>query len=367
MAELDKLLTFLHKQNGSDLHLSSRTRPFIRVHGVMMPLNMGSLDPSQVEKLLMEVMPPRNREEFLSTNDTDFAYELDEVGRFRVNIFRDRHGPCGVFRLIPNKIMSPDELGLPEAARRFCRLPKGLILVTGPTGCGKTTTLATMLDLVNSTRREHIVTVEDPIEFVHENKLCLVNQREVHSHTQSFARALRAALREDPDVVLVGEMRDLETTHIAIETAETGHLVFATLHTTTAASTVDRLIDQFPPDQQEQIRTMLSVSLKGVISQTLLRTKDGKGRVAAMEVLVVTSAVANMIRERKTYQITSFMQTGAKLGMICLNDALLKLVLEDKVTPQEALSKSIEREDLRQKLAVAGVPLEDEPQMGRRE
>jgi len=357
VAELDKFLTFLHKQDGSDLHLSSRTRPYIRVHGTMMPLNMVPLDPARVEKLLAEVMPARNREEFNATNDTDFAYELDGIGRFRVNVFRDRHGPCGVFRLIPKEIMSPEELGLPEAARRFCQLPKGLILVTGPTGCGKTTTLATMLDIVNRTRREHIVTIEDPIEFVHENKQCLVNQREVHTQTQSFAKALRAALREDPDVVLVGEMRDLETTHIAIETAETGHLVFATLHTTTAPGTVHRLIDQFPPNQQEQIRTMLSVSLKGVISQALLRRKDGTGRVAAMEVLVVTNAVANMIRERKTYQIPSFMQTGAKLGMICLNDALLKLVLEDRVTPEEALGKAVEREDLRQKLAVAGVPL----------
>ena len=226
--------------------------------------------------------------------------------------------------------------------------------MTGPTGCGKSTTLAAMVDLINRTRKDHIIAIEDPIEFVHENKQCLINQRQVHEHTKSFATALRAALREDPDIVLVGEMRDLETTEVAIETAETGHLVLGTLHTTTAASTVDRLIDQFPSDRQAQIRTMLSVSLKGVITQTLLRRKDGTGRIAAMEVLVVNSAVQNNIRERKTYQIPSIMQMGAKLGMACMNDALLKLVIEDKVAVEETLAKAVDKEDLRQKLKVAG-------------
>jgi len=353
LAEVDRYLRFLDKQGGSDLHLSAFCPPMIRLHGTMIPLKVDPLEPGQTESMLTEIMPRMNREEFERSSDTDFAYDLPGVARFRVNVFRDLHGVAGVFRLVPNRIMTADEIGLPEAAKRFCQLPKGLVLVTGPTGSGKSTTLAAMVDIVNSTRREHIVTVEDPIEFVHANKLCLVNQRELRSHTESFARALRAALREDPDVVLVGEMRDLETTHIALETAETGHLVFATLHTTTAARTVDRLVDQFPASQQEQIRTMLSNSLSGIICQTLVRRKSG-GRTAAFEVLVATPAVRNCIRDRKTHQIPSLMQTGAKLGMLCLNDSLLKLVLAGEVEPQEALARTVDRDELRQKLAVAG-------------
>jgi len=355
VAELDRFLTFLQKQGGSDLHLASNSRPMIRLHGSMTPLNAEPFTAAQVEKLLLEIMPERNREEFKAHSDTDFAYELAGVARFRCNGFRDRHGPGGVFRLIPAKIMTFEELALPEVVRTFCQLPKGLILVTGPTGSGKSTTLCAMMDLINRTRKEHVITIEDPIEFVHENKQCLINQREVYAHTESFARALRAALREDPDIVLVGEMRDLETTHIAIETAETGHLVFGTLHTTTAASTVNRLIDQFPADRQEQIRTMLSTSLKGVIAQTLLKRKDGKGRVAALEVLVVNSAVQNNIREGKTFQLPSLMQVSAKLGMVCLNDALLRLVLEEKVEAREAVNKAVDKEDLKVKLKVAGI------------
>jgi len=354
VAEVDRFLHFLNRQGGSDLHLSAFSPPMIRLHGTMLPLKMAPLEPAQTERMLTEIMPPMNKEEFDRTSDTDLAYDLPEVARFRVNVFRDLHGVAGVFRLVPNRIMTADELGLPESVRKFCELPKGLVLVTGPTGCGKSTTLAAMLDIVNSRRREHIVTVEDPIEFVHQNKLCLVNQREVRSHTESFARALRAALREDPDVVLVGEMRDLETTHIALETAETGHLVFATLHTTTAARTVDRLIDQFPASQQDQMRTMLSNSLSGVVSQTLLK-KRSEGRMAAFEVMVATPAIRNCIRERKTHQIPSLMQTGAKTGMLCLNDSLLRLVLEGQVDAREALSKTADREELRQKLAVAGI------------
>ena len=354
MAELDKFFQFLHKQGGSDLHLSADSRPMIRLNGTMVPLNLDRMNMKQVEELLLDVMPERNRKEFEATGDTDFAYELKGLARFRCNVFRDRKGPGGVFRLIPADIMTADDLNLPAVIREFCQLPKGLVLVTGPTGSGKSTTLAAMVDLINSLRKDHIITVEDPIEFVHENKQCLINQREVSEHTDSFARALRAALREDPDIVLVGEMRDLETTHIAIETAETGHLVFGTLHTTTAGSTINRLIDQFPTHQQEQIRTMLSTSLKGVVAQTLLKTKDGKGRVAAFEVLVVNAAVQNNIRERKTYQLPSIMQVSAKLGMVCLNDSLLKLVLDDKVEAEEALAKAVEKEDLRQKLEVDG-------------
>jgi twitching motility protein PilT len=354
VAELDRYLTFLHKQGGSDLHLGSKAKPTIRLNGVMAPLNAEPLTPEGVMKLLSEIMPERNKKEFEERNDTDFAYELADIARFRCNVFRDRHGPGGVFRLIPTKVFTLEDLSMPEVVRAFCNLPKGLILVTGPTGSGKSTTLAAMIDYINRGRKEHIITIEDPIEFVHENQQCLINQREVNSHTTSFAQALRAALREDPDIVLVGEMRDLETTHIAIETAETGHLVFGTLHTTTAASTVDRLIDQFPADQQEQIRTMLAVSLKGVVSQTLLRRKSGKGRVAALEIMVVTSAIANNIREHKTFQLPSLIQMGAKLGMVGLNDSLFRLVTEDKVEAAEALAKAVEKEDMRVKLKVAG-------------
>ena len=354
MAELDKFFQFLRKQGGSDLHLSADSRPMIRLNGTIVALNMDPLAPAEVEELVQEIMPERNKKEFREWGETDFAYELENVARFRCNVFRDRRGPAGAFRLIPSDIMTVDELGLSETVKGFCQLPQGLILVTGPTGSGKTTTLAALLDLVNQTRKDHIITIEDPIEFIHENKQCLVHQREVHDHTRSFSAALRSGLRADPDIILVGEMRDLETAEMAIATAETGHLVFATLHTTTAASTVDRLIDQFPADRQAQIRTMLSVSLRGVVAQTLLKRKDGKGRIAAMEVLVINSAVRNNIRERKTYQIPSIMQVSAKLGMICLNDALLKLVMEDKVAAEEALAKAVDKEDLRQKLEVAG-------------
>ena len=357
MAEIDAYLKFLAQQRGSDVHFSSNAKPQVRLLGSMTPLNVPPLTPEDVARILTEIMPERNKKEFEQRNDTDFAYELAGIGRFRVNIFRDRFGMGGVLRLIPTKIMTPAELGLPESVLKFCQLPKGLILVTGPTGSGKSTTLATMVDVVNQTRRDHIITIEDPIEFVHENKKCLINQREVFEHTTAFKSALRAALREDPDVVLVGEMRDLVTTHIAIETAETGHLVFATLHTTTAATTVDRLIDQFPHEQQEQIRTMLSVSLKGIISQALLRRKDNSGRVAALEVLVVTPAVANLIREGKTHQLPSVIQIGGKLGMIMINDAILKLVMDDIVDPKEAMAKALDKEDLGQKFKVAGISL----------
>lgn len=345
----------MQKFGGSDLHVSSNARPMIRLHGSMTPMSLPPLPPEQITALINEIIPESQRENYWKTGDADFAYELTGVARFRTNVFRDRHGPGIVQRIIPTQIRSAKELGLPPSVLQFCTLPKGLVLVTGPTGSGKSTTLASMIDHINDTRKDHLITIEDPIEFVHQNKKCLVNQREVHHHTHSFARALRAALREDPDIVLVGEMRDLETTHIAIETAETGHLVFGTLHTTTAASTVDRIIDQFPTTQQAQIRTMLSTSLKGVIAQTLLKKADGKGRVAALEILVVNSGIANLIRDGKTYQIPSMQQTGAKYGMTMLNDQLAKYVIEGKVAPEEAMSKAIDRNDLSQKLRIAGI------------
>jgi len=290
-------------------------------------------------------MPERNRGEWKETGDSDFAYEIAGVARFRANAARDRKGPVAVFRVIPAKVVTVDELGLSQDVQQLCYLTKGLVLVTGPTGSGKSTTLCALIDLINRTRSDHILTIEDPIEFVHENKKCLITQRQVRVHTESFKSARRAALREDPDVVLVGELRDLDTTAIAIETAETGHLVFGTLHTNTAASTVDRMIDQFPADRQSQIRVMLSASLKGVIAQTLCK-RIGGGRVAAQEILLATPAVSNLIREGKTFQIPSIIQTSKKLGMITLNDALMELVEKNLVDPDEALAQSVEKAGL---------------------
>ena len=346
MAQLDKYLRLLVEHNASDLHYCTGCKPILRKDGSLVGLkNEELLDPQLVKTVLYEIMPEKNEKEFNETHDTDFAYEIEGVGRFRANVFLDHRGIGGVFRIIPTKILSCEELGLPESVKRFCTLNKGLVLVTGPTGSGKSTTLAAMIDLINSTRSDHVLTIEDPIEFVHPNKRCLVNQREVHAHTASFKTALRAALREDPDIVLVGEMRDLETTHIAIETAETGHLVFGTLHTTTAISTVDRLIDQFPADQQAQIRMMLSTSLKGVVAQNLLKKKGG-GRVAGLEILIVNAAVSALIREGKTTQVTSIMQTAKKEGMTLLNEELTRFVKEDTVEAIEAYKKAVDKEDL---------------------
>lgn len=345
---LDKLLLTLVSTGGSDLHLSAGVKPMMRLSGEMTPVPGVDLVLTSEHILLMcdEIAPAYNRREFREANDTDFAYELPGVARFRVNMFRDRRGVGAVFRQIPHRIMSLEELGLPECVKNLCLLSKGLVLVTGPTGSGKSTTLAAMVDFINENRADHIITIEDPIEFVHENKRCLINQREVYSHTESFKKALRAALREDPDIVLVGELRDLETMAIALETAETGHLVFGTLHTTTAVSTVDRIIDQFPADRQQQIRMMLSDSLKGVIAQILLRRKEG-GRVAAYEILLGTPAVSNLIREGKTHQVPSIMQTQKRLGMQLLNDHLAQLVRSGAVDPEEALAKSQDKEGLR--------------------
>jgi twitching motility protein PilT len=298
-------------------------------------------------------MPERNRSEFADSNDTDFAYELVGRARMRCNVFRDIAGVGAVFRQIPAKILTVEDLKLPKACVDFCQYDKGLVVVTGPTGSGKSTTLAAMVDWINANRDDHIITIEDPVEFVHKDKKCLINQREVGTQTRSFKAALRAALREDPDIVLVGEMRDLETVAIAIETAETGHLVFGTLHTNTAPSTVDRLIDQFPADRQSQIRMMLAESLKGVVAQTLLKKKGG-GRVAALEILIVTPAVANLIREGKTYQIASMMQTGRGIGMQTLNDALLDLVKNDVVEAQEAFDRAPHKKEFGAFLTRAG-------------
>jgi twitching motility protein PilT len=299
---MDRLLRLLVERGGSDLHLRVGEPPVVRASGELVRLEEPALDAAAIEAMLLAIMPERNRVEFDERNDTDYAYEIAGVARYRANALRDRVGPAGVFRVIPAKVVTVEEMGLSAEVQQLCQLTKGLVLVTGPTGSGKSTTLCALVDLVNRSRPDHILTIEDPIEFVHPSKQCLITQRQVGVHTASFKSALRAALREDPDVILVGELRDLETISIAIETAETGHLVFGTLHTTTAPSTVDRIIDQFPADRQSQIRVMLSESLKGVISQTLCR-KIGGGRAAAREVLLGTPAVSNLIREGKTFQI----------------------------------------------------------------
>jgi twitching motility protein PilT len=355
---LEDLLRRTVEEDCSDLHLSAGNLPLFRKDGSIVTFDgYEALSPEQVREMVLAITPPRNRQEFEDRHDTDFAHEIRDLARFRVNLFMDRKGPGGVFRVIPSEIQTVQNLGLPEHILHLCRLTKGLVLVTGPTGSGKSTTLAAMLDYVNRSRSDHVITIEDPIEFVHENKKCLINQREVGVHTDSFKIALRAALREDPDIVLVGELRDLETVEIALETAETGHLVFGTLHTTTAAATVDRIIDQFPTSQQNQIRTLLADTLKGVISQTLCRRKGG-GRVAALEILMVTAAVANLIREGKTYQIPTAMQTGRSTGMQTLNSVLVDLVKSGVVDAMEAYARAVDKTDLKSALARAGVEVD---------
>ncbi|MFL5353158.1 type IV pilus twitching motility protein PilT [Archangium sp.] len=354
------LLTLLNRmldKKASDLHLSSQVVPMLRIDGDMQPQeDYRPLTSDRLKAMLWSIAPEKNKKQWEETRDTDFAHETDRA-RFRVNVFEDRKGIGSVMRQIPTKIMTAEEMGLSKHILDLCFLSKGLVLVTGPTGSGKSTTLAAMIDYINRNREDHIITIEDPIEFVHPNKKCLVNQREVHVHTHGFKNALRAALREDPDIVLVGEMRDLETIAIAIETAETGHLVFGTLHTNTAPSTVDRIIDQFPADRQEQIRMMLSESLKGVISQMLVK-KIGGGRVPAQEVLLCTNSVANLIREGKTFQIPSIMQTSRGIGMQTLNDALLDLVKKKLCEPNDAYIKAIAKGEFKQMLERSGFKID---------
>jgi twitching motility protein PilT len=339
---MDTLFRHMVGSAASDLHLRSGEPPMLRLHGELVRQDLPAIPAERLEAMLLSIMTSKELGEFREAGDTDWAYEVEGVARFRCNAGRDRHGPIAVFRVIPATVRSADEMGLSREVQNLCYLTKGLVVVTGPTGSGKSTTLASLVDLINRTRTDHIITIEDPIEFVHTSKKCLVTQRQVGLHTRSFKHALRAALREDPDIILVGEMRDLETVSIAIETAETGHLVFGTLHTTTAASTVDRIIDQFPPDRQSQVRVMLSESLRGVIAQTLCK-KIGGGRVAAREILLTIPAVSNLIREGKTFQIPSIMQTNRKTGMVTLNDALVELVDAKLVEPKEAYMKSVEK------------------------
>ena len=340
---LDQLLRTMVERGASDLHLRCGEPPIIRQHGEMARMDQqGALEPVELESMLRSIMPERNRREYADHNDADYAYELSGVARFRVNALKDRNGPAAVFRQIPATVVTVEQMGISQEVQKLCQLNKGLVLVTGPTGSGKSTTLCSLIDLVNRSRSDHVITIEDPIEFVHPNKRCIITQRQVGVHTTSFKSALRAALREDPDIILVGELRDLETVSIAIETAETGHLVFGTLHTTTAAGTIDRVIDQFPADRQAQIRVMLAESLQGVISQTLCK-KVGGGRVAAREVLLSIPAVTNLIREGKTFQIPTVMQTSKRLGMVTLNDALLELVDANLIVPAEGYGKAVEK------------------------
>lgn len=343
MAKIDNLLRILKKNNGSDLHISPGDSPMVRVSGDLFPIGDKKVTSDQSRAMLHEIMTDSQKEEFEATSDIDFAYEVPSLeARFRVNIFLDRHGISAAFRLIPNEILTVEQLGLPPIILDFTRYSKGLVLVTGPTGSGKSTTLAAMIDHINKTQKGHIITIEDPIEFVHVSQGCLVNQREVGSHTKSFKAALRASLREDPDIILVGEMRDLETIELAITAAETGHLVFGTLHTSSAAKTVDRIINVFPTNQQEQIRTMLAESILGVIAQQLVRTIDGK-RCAALEILFVTSAVSNLIREGKTYQIPSVIQTGKGKGMQLMDQALQALLATKRISQEEAYKYAVNK------------------------
>jgi len=340
---IENLLRTLVANKASDLHLRAGSPPMLRASGEIAPLaGEPSLSSDEIDAMLASVMLDHNRAEFKELNDTDFAHEIPGLARFRGNALRDRKGSGAVFRAIPAAVVTVDQMGLSQEVQRLCHLTKGLVLVTGPTGSGKSTTLCALIDLINRTRSDHVITIEDPIEFVHESKKCLITQRHVGVHTSSFKHALRAALREDPDIVLVGELRDLETVSMAIETAETGHLVFGTVHTSTAVSTVDRVIDQFPPDRQAQIRVMLSESLKGVISQVLCK-KIGGGRVAAREIMLSTPSVSNLIREGKTFQLPSVLQTSRRLGMVTMNDALTELVEAGSVEPKEAYLKATDK------------------------
>ena len=339
MAKIDAFFKLMHEQGASDLHLVSGQQPALRIRGEMERIKYKVLDNDSLKAMLYEIAPEDKVKIFEESGDVDFGYEIPGLARYRANFFQQKFGVGAVFRQIPSKIMTAQDLGLPTVVSKLASLPRGLVLVTGPTGSGKSTTLAAIIDEANKTRKDHIITVEDPIEFVHKSKNCIVNHREVGLHTQSFNSALRGALREDPDIILVGEMRDLETISLAIEAASTGHLVFGTLHTTSAAKTVDRVIEVFPHNQQAQIRSTLSDGLRAIIAQVLFKRVDTKGRCAALEILVATPAVRNLIREAKTFQINSMIQTGKKYGMQLLDDAIMDLFKKGWIHPDEAYAK----------------------------
>jgi twitching motility protein PilT len=352
VAQIDKLFYLLRERKGSDLHISVGAPPLIRIAGDLTQVTNSILPPVETRKLLYEIMSENQQKRFEERMELDFAYEVQGLARFRANIFMQHRGVAAVFRLIPEEILTVEQLRIPSQILNFAKMHKGLVLCTGPTGSGKSTTLAALVDYINSSRPEHIITIEDPIEFVHQNKKCLVNQRELGAHTDSFSAALRSALREDPDVILVGEMRDLETIQLALTAAETGHLVFGTLHTSSAAKTIDRIIDVFPAAQQGQVRSMLSESLKGVMAQTLVK-KIGGGRIAAIEILVGNPAIGNLIREEKTYQIPSVLQTSKAEGMQTLDMALLELCQKKLITPNDSIDHAWDKKAMRAQLGMA--------------
>lgn len=340
--DITELLAFSVEHNASDLHLSTGTPPSIRVDGDVRKLNIPAFDAKDVNALVYDIMSDRQRKEYEEHMEVDFSFEVPNLARFRVNAFNQARGPAAVFRTIPSKVLTLEDLGCPDIFRDIADTPRGLVLVTGPTGSGKSTTLAAMIDYINSNKFHHILTIEDPIEFVHDNKMCLINQREVHRDTLSFDNALRSALREDPDVILVGEMRDLETIRLAMTAAETGHLVFGTLHTTSAPKTIDRIIDVFPAEEKSMVRSMLSESLRAVISQTLVK-KVGGGRIAAHEIMIGVPAIRNLIREDKVAQMYSAIQTGMSHGMQTMDQCLLNLVNRGLITRQDAASKAADK------------------------
>ncbi len=340
MAKIDAFFKLMNDQGGSDLHLVSGQPPAIRLRGDIERIKYKTLDNDGLKAMLYEIAPEDKVKVFEETGDVDFGYEIPGLARYRANFFMQRNGCAAVFREIPSKILTAEQLGLPPVLSKLASLPRGLVLVTGPTGSGKSTTLAAIIDVANRNRNDHILTVEDPVEFVHESQGCIVNHREVGTHTKTFSAALRGALREDPDIILVGEMRDLETIRLAVEAASTGHLVFGTLHTSSAAKTVDRVIEVFPANEQEQIRSTLSDGLRAVVAQVLFKRVDKKGRCCAQEIMIATPAVRNLVRENKTYQINSAMQTGKKYGMQVLDDAIMGLLDKKMISPDEAYVKS---------------------------
>jgi len=342
--DITELLVFSVKNKASDLHLSSGLPPMIRVHGDVRRINLPAMEHKDVHGMVYDIMNDAQRKQYEENLECDFSFEIPNLARFRVNAFMQQRGSAAVFRTIPSKVLSLEELNCPKIFQEISEYPRGIVLVTGPTGSGKSTTLAAMVNHINLNMHGHILTVEDPIEFVHESRKCLINQREVGPHTLSFSNALRSALREDPDVILVGELRDLETIRLALTAAETGHLVFGTLHTSSAAKTVDRVVDVFPAAEKEMVRSMLSESLRAVISQTLLKTKDGQGRVAAHEILIGTPAIRNLIRENKVAQMYSTIQTGAQLGMQTLDQNLIDLVRRSVVALNEARNKAANKD-----------------------
>ena len=339
MAQIDAFFKLMNELGASDLHLAAGQKPVLRIRGELERVKYNVLDDDTLRTMLYEIAPEHKAKIFEETGDVDFAYEIPNLARYRANFFRQKNGVAAVFREIPERILTCEELGLPPIVQKLASLPRGLVLVTGPTGSGKSTTLAAIIDVANNTRKDHIITVEDPIEFVHQSKQSVINHREVGLHTQSFAAALRGALREDPDIILVGEMRDLETISLAIEASSTGHLVFATLHTSSAAKTIDRVIDVFPTEQQEQVRSTLSDGIRAVVAQNLFKRVDKKGRVAALEIMIATPAIRNLIREKKTFQIPSAIQTGKKYGMLSLDDAIMDHLIHKRISPDEAYAK----------------------------